>query len=83
MYSTFSSIPAQSVRTGFSFFSPQFCKMLNFFFSDTNQLAEQRSGIDFNALFKHFQQVQRNHHEYRGNQRKRNFSVTDRHAGNI
>lgn len=56
--------------------------MKNLFFSDTSKLAEKRSGIDFTKLFEHFQEVQKNHHEYRGNQRKRNFSASDRFGSN-
>lgn len=50
-----------------------------YFVRDTSKLAEHLSGIDFAKLFKHFQSVQKAHHEYRNNQRKRSFSITGRH----
>lgn len=52
-------------------------------YSDPNELAERQSGIDFTALLKHFQETQKRHHDYRGMQRKRIITASDKIHGLI
>lgn len=47
------------------------------FASDSSISAENRSGIDFVKLFEWFKEVQKNHQEYRGSQRKRIFESSN------